>query len=63
MLGFSPVEGGSTPLITLGLTCLAEIQDLSGAFCDAARTIDEALWSCRSDQRQRVGDNREWQHL
>ena len=31
------------PLITVGLTCLAEVQILSGLLGDAARALDEAL--------------------
>jgi len=36
-------EGGSSPLITIQLTCLAEVQALSGALTDAVRRLDEAL--------------------
>ena len=36
-------EDGSTPLITVALTCLAEVQALSGALDDAVRSVDEAL--------------------
>ena len=36
-------EGGSTPLLTVGLTSLAEVQILAGMLDDAERTLDEAL--------------------
>src|SRR5947208_12554840 len=32
-----------TPLLTVGLTCLAEVQTLAGMLDDAERTLDEAL--------------------
>ena len=36
-------EMGSTPLLSVGLTCLAEVQALKGALGDAMRNLEEAL--------------------